>query len=844
MAFKNLVAFGAGEITPELSERGTLEKFRTGLKKLRNGRVTKMGGLSDRAGSVNIAEEIEDSKMHVLTNKGVVFFFYGLEFKVYTQYNPSTNTFASINIYEYDPLLILPYYSSQQLKELHITNSDEYVYLAHGDKVVLQISLSDFSVTYKPDFKYIPLTLENPTPLINSTGFTTPTGYLVDYLVTGVKEGVENPVELYVTAINTFRIPAGTNQANVVTFKSNYINGIDTYPFYDEIKIYRRPSASGQYGYVGTAAAQDITESSIEKKYYRFVDLGGVADFTTNPPDMLTLFMNDTRKFTGDGLVYNSATPQTALVYQNRLIFNGSAKRSRVFGTRTDALIMTRDYPLRDDSAIGFGVTSDGGGDVHRFFDARGLVVATNVGMYETPSDILKYSTAYAIKKSNIIHDKNIPILGVSSAMMVYDDRLKGIYKLTPNGDNYPYTDEEISIFSAHLFRDKKVVSWDIQNDFTQIFWMVMDDGTINTLAYQNDQMLRAFTWYDTDGQFLEVGVMSVPNNKDAVFLKILRGDKVFFEVMSDRDERKLSYMNFADNAKILAKQSSFAITLHIPENGDLSDSLYLSQAGMVNLPYQGAEGTIFRVFDPLTRNFIEVYVEEFISSSLLKVKLIGGNTEEKLKKRNIDYAITNETPTVMDGVTVDRKITFKQQDCYKTTNVITGLAHLNGKKVSIRKDGFTHASPLNKTRGYDEYTVTGGQITLSDDDYGSIFVVGLPYCTDIGTLAVDTVEQSPVKLESQITNKVWLSFNESRGCYLGSEFPEGGGVEGMDNSEDMKVTEQGIDVNQPILPYSTRDEHTMVGDWNTNSAICIRKVDPQPLGLKAIILDSEIIRR
>ena len=32
MAFKNLVSFGAGEITHELSERGTLEKFRTGLK--------------------------------------------------------------------------------------------------------------------------------------------------------------------------------------------------------------------------------------------------------------------------------------------------------------------------------------------------------------------------------------------------------------------------------------------------------------------------------------------------------------------------------------------------------------------------------------------------------------------------------------------------------------------------------------------------------------------------------------------------------------------------------------------------------------------------------------------
>ena len=51
MAFKNLIAFGAGELTPELYERGNLDKFRTGLARLRNAIVTKMGGLRSRAGS-------------------------------------------------------------------------------------------------------------------------------------------------------------------------------------------------------------------------------------------------------------------------------------------------------------------------------------------------------------------------------------------------------------------------------------------------------------------------------------------------------------------------------------------------------------------------------------------------------------------------------------------------------------------------------------------------------------------------------------------------------------------------------------------------------------------------
>ena len=57
MAFKNLIAFGAGEITPELYERGNLDKFRTGLTRLRNCIVTKMGGLRGRAGTVRICRD-------------------------------------------------------------------------------------------------------------------------------------------------------------------------------------------------------------------------------------------------------------------------------------------------------------------------------------------------------------------------------------------------------------------------------------------------------------------------------------------------------------------------------------------------------------------------------------------------------------------------------------------------------------------------------------------------------------------------------------------------------------------------------------------------------------------
>lgn len=52
MAYAIQSAFGAGELTPELQERTTLEKYKTGLKTLRNAVVTKVGSIKSRPGTV------------------------------------------------------------------------------------------------------------------------------------------------------------------------------------------------------------------------------------------------------------------------------------------------------------------------------------------------------------------------------------------------------------------------------------------------------------------------------------------------------------------------------------------------------------------------------------------------------------------------------------------------------------------------------------------------------------------------------------------------------------------------------------------------------------------------
>ena len=97
MAFKNLIAFGAGELTPELWERGNLEKFRTGLMTLRNTTVTKMGGLKGRAGTkyLHTTDANKAAKFLYIQSKNYLLEFTNENLRIKAGYDPGDDSFSS-----------------------------------------------------------------------------------------------------------------------------------------------------------------------------------------------------------------------------------------------------------------------------------------------------------------------------------------------------------------------------------------------------------------------------------------------------------------------------------------------------------------------------------------------------------------------------------------------------------------------------------------------------------------------------------------------------------------------------------------------------------------------------
>ena len=847
MAFKNLIAFGAGEITPELAERDNLEKMRTGLKALRNGVVTKYGGLRSRRGFV-LSQTVDSTVIYCPENSPYVYIFgkesvkvlfdEGLGFGPY-KFNSTTTAYTTFTL------------SDDDLAKLHVTNNDEDVYCFVEDKVFFRMPISGSIISKVTDFSIIPT---GTYALVTGITGAAPTGYALDYGYTIVKDGFESAL---ISFDSTRLLPIGVNQANVVIVR----NDNATPP--EEVRIYRRPRGSGAWGFVGLGTpVASVTFGFLWD--YSVTDVGQDADYTNQPPAFVS-------GFAAEGAI----KPSTGLIYQNRLII---ASKNKLYGSRTGSLEdFFRDFPLQDDGAVAFKTGSSGGAKIGRLYDGRGLLISTNSGIYETPSDVLKYDTAFAIKRSNVVHDEKIPIKGMGSSTFVTNKKLSGVFKISVGSNDADLKTTEVSIFSGHLLNQHNIVSWDIQDDGTQILWCVREDGVLLAFSYQEDQELQSWSRNDTlGGKFKSVAVYRKAGESDLLLAIIERDGINYLEVLSRKDLDVYDYV--ATDSSVLYKNQMIASDRWLAmtntgldplffDTGTLvytgtidrtvvditalnaipADERYLGmvvrvgagpyvnfelKGGLTNIywnifagPFSnvaglGAVGTVFRFFNTTTTEYVDYEVTAIASDSSVTVQLVTG--------------LDRDFYLVMGAGTTEL------HNCYQTFTVLDGLDHLDGKDVAIRADGKTEASPLNTIRDYVTYTVAAGEVTLAER--AAIISVGLPIVTDLQTFDAQSMETVSARTESSIVNKLFVSYYNSRGLYVNHEFPTDDTNTGMEDHERFFEPDEGVANYEPHYPYSRREEVVINGDWSAASSTAFRNVDPQPIGVRGFILDEEKI--
>ena len=159
------------------------------------------------------------------------------------------------------------------------------------------------------------------------------------------------------------------------------------------------------------------------------------------------------------------------------------------------------------------------------------------------------------------------------------------------------------------------------------------------------------------------------------------------------------------------------------------------------------------------------------------------------------------------------------------TSEVITGLEHLEGLEVDILADGTVHPPR----------TVAGGQITL-DDTYTEI-VVGLQYISEVRPYLSQVPKQdgSSHGRMQRITD-VDIDFYKSLGGYIGKYDSEDG-----DSEEELVFRVPADLMGQQVPLFSGIYHYNFLEGFDRDAEYFIRQKQPLPMTVRGVVDTVEV---
>lgn len=829
-------AFTAGELDPELWERTNLDKYRNGLAAARNWIISKTGSILTRQ-SRKFAwptKLLNRSCLGYSPPGGGVMLEWGHLY---------------VRIYSLTTLAVLfdiahPFLESD-LPSIHFETSGSFCYIFLGGKNVLKLNYATGVFVAQGSIFLIP-------PMATSgtiTGVGTPAGYPCQYAVTWVVNGEETQPFFIAGSVN---IPNATGQTvNVKSAPGALSPGITGFGYdWSEMRVYRRPfnatdtQGGGAFGYIGSSTSFSHSVHG-PVTFGFFVDVGGDADYTHQPPTAVLSNVFDANN--------NPVTPDpgtllsnTGIVYQQRLLITD-------FVTDLQAIYSSqpgfqdnfyRNFPLDGASSLKFKCGTSGYARVLRMLDSDGLVAFTSAGIYLNQGDLVP-SNLSMVKKGKWIINPSLPPLPVPGGVIFLDASTNGVRNLLWSFQLNAFDAEEVSIYSNHLFRSRQLNSWCFQQGAFPLLWSAFSDGAYAGFTFDYNQQMQAWTRHDG---ILPVKYCAGTTNADQTFFIVSKidpnsGDTIrYFEytipryvspidVAQDHDFDKNSSVAYMDGmvsttnrvAPIGTTPFVFAPTVFDPANDndpDWSQPLNVTCGGLGLFTGLVVVGAILRFFDE-DKSEIDVKVLSVTDANNIQVQI-----------NNIDLFPSNWAT----GATL-----------YVTMTSISGLSMFEQEYPAVVADGAVLCSPNNDQENYPKLQVVNGVLTFPAGFHAAIVHVGRPIVGDVMTLDIDTVEQQPTLIESLVVNKIYVKVKDSKGLYVGANFPSDNGVSGMVQLDSIPIdyTQDHPIIGNRAQPAQTkRFEVVPNGDYRQQGKIAVRQVDPLHAEILSFIPDVEIQRR
>jgi hypothetical protein len=206
---------------------------------------------------------------------------------------------------------------------------------------------------------------------------------------------------------------------------------------------------------------------------------------------------------------------------------------------------------------------------------------------------------------------------------------------------------------------------------------------------------------------------------------------------------------------------------------------------------------------------------------------VVAEGTEDALYcvvKRTVDGNTVRYVERMADRLFGDQENAYFV-DCGLTydgapSDTLSGLAHLEGKTVSILVDGAVHPRRV----------VTSGEVSL--DVEGSVVHIGLPITSDLGTLPLAMgIDNAFGQGRYKNINKVYLRVYRSSGIFVGPTVDE------LVEAKQRTIEDYGV----PPALKSEEIEVVTRNAWDDSGQIFVRQVDPLPLTVVSMTMEVAI---
>ena len=770
-------SFNAGELSPYLQDRTSLEKYRNGCLVLENMNPTIYGTAHRRAGTQYLGQagsQSTRSRLHGLnfSDSDRVVMEIGVGFIHFWRDTALISTANAVPVdYTGTPFSTVPswfWYTEDELRSISIMQINRVIYLAHPNHPPMRLSyFSDTNVTLgEVSFVFAPMsdinvtsTTITPSAKTGSITLTSSTGiFTTDDVNSYYQLNHFNPSKFIEQGLRT-----DTTSSTIIVKGSYTLNTFGTWSGTLDLQqqgedgvwySIRKFSSALDYNAAYTAKTEDAV-------LLRMVTTGtSTQSSTTVPRAVLTPvdgLLNGMVRITQ----YNSATsvnatviqtlgdtiatgmwyagafskkkgyPNSVGLFEGRVCYAGTSTQPNTIWASASDDFQQFLLGVNTGDAITFTLSSTTAGRIQWMVGKSSLVVGTTTDEWAIASGNGSPLSATNItaKLQSRYGSTSISPLVVNETLLFFQRGNRKVREMSYSWQVDAWVSPDLTVLSEQAVR-KGILERAYIRVPDGTMWVVTEDGGLTSMVYERDQQVAAFARHFTDGIIESVAAINGSGGEDEVWISVKRTIKAS-DGVTNIDRRYIEKLRLGVRTAV--------------ETGDKTGWWFSDSAKLV----------------------------------------------------------TSSTPF----------------------STITGLDHLEGKTVQVWGDNAVVALAQNPTTS--AYTVKNGTIYLGESV--SRAIVGLPYTSKLSPMRVDHElnDGTSVGRKSRIPRIKVRVMNSIAG-----EFSS-------DNSTWFEMlsrtTQDKMDASP--APQDTFELLSVSGNWTYTPNLYLRQYLPMPMSVVSIVV-------